>query len=150
MNRPGRANAPDFTVYGMEAGYNTGPLHVQGEYLSGERDDSDLDGWYVEAGWTLTGETRPYANGVFGRIKPTGKAGAWEVVARYESGDGNYADVGLTSTQSHDGRQYTAGLNWYANNHARLGLSYMRGEAEEPTGQRFEGEEVRARFQYAF
>lgn len=150
MNRPGSAALADLVVYGLEGAYSQGPFHVQAEYLSGERGEQDLDGGYLEAGWTLTGEARPYAGGAFGRVAPAGRVGAWEVVARYEAGDGNYTDVGLTPVQIYDGRQYTAGLNWYATRNARFGLSYMHGEAKDITGHRFEGSEVRTRFQYVF
>ena len=51
--------------------------------------------------------------------------------------------MGLTTT---DGEQTTLGVNYYANKNVRLGMSYMDGE--EANGE--SGDEVRARFQYAF
>ena len=150
MHRPGTASVGEFTVYGIEAAFNHGPFHVQGEYLDGTRGHENLGGGYVEAGWTLSGETRPYKNGVFQRIVPGTATGAWELVLRYERGDGNYADVGLAGTQMYDGTQVTAGVNWYASKNARLGLSYMKGEASNATGTSFDGNELRARFQYVF
>ena len=79
----------------------------------------------------------------FKRVKPSSPKGAWEVVARFEDGDGKYSDVGLATT---DGEQTTLGLNYYANSNVRLGVSYMDGEEANGTS----GDEVRARLQYAF
>lgn len=150
------AQAADFTgdrdVYNLELAFASGPFHAQAEYFELEEDGdralgidaTDGDGYYVQAGWIVTGESRPYQDGAFKRVKPSRDTGAWEVVLRYEEGLGRYSDIGLRSVE---GEQYTLGLNYYANDTVRLGLSYMSGE-EDVTG--WEGEELRARIQFAF
>ena len=52
-------------------------------------DDIDFDGYYMQAAYTLTGETRGYKTkgAYFDKIKPQGQWGAWELVARYEDVD---------------------------------------------------------------
>ncbi|HET9538342.1 MAG TPA: porin, partial [Mesorhizobium sp.] len=104
------------TFWGLEAAGIWGPVHVVGEYTelkpkiiraqvtSGQDEDfvglaccngSDptYNGWYIEAGWFLTGETRSYKEGEFGRIKVKnpvlgggkgGGWGAWQIAARYD------------------------------------------------------------------
>ncbi len=134
----------DYDGYNLELAFVAGPFHAQAEYFDAEDGDTDVDGYYVQAGWVITGETRPYKDGAFKRVKASTGAGAWEVVVRYENGFGKYSDVGLDTVE---GEQTSFGLNWYANENVRLGLSYMDGE-EDATG--YEGDELRARFQFAF
>lgn len=137
----------EFDAYNLELAGVFGPFHAQAEYFEGEEGteigDTDFDGYYLQAGWLITGETRPYKNGIFRGVEPSGE-GAWEVILRYEDGFGRYSDIGLTTTE---GEQTTFGVNYYANKHVRLGVSYSTGEEDE-TG--FEGDEFRARLQFAF
>lgn len=138
----------DLDAYNLEVGFVAGPFHAQAEYFDAEESyeiaDFDYDGFYVQAGWVVTGESRPYKDGVFKRVKPRSDLGAWEVVLRYEDGRGRYSDVGLATAE---GDQATLVVNYYANQNVRLGLSYMTAE-EDDTG--FEGDELRARVQFAF
>ena len=138
-------------AYNLELAGVMGPFHAQAEYFDGEVGDVDSDGFYVQAGWIITGETRPYKDGVFKRVKPAREAGAWEVVVRYEDGNGSFGDIGLfTAAGDAEGEQMTYGVNYYANNYVRLGLSYMDGEADNAAGNSFDGDELRARIQFAF
>ncbi len=136
----------DISTVGLEAAYSVGPLHVQGEYFASDNAGVDLDGYYLQAGWIITGESRPYSKGVFGKVKSTDVAGAWEVVVRYEAGDGdgNYSDIELGRT---DATALGVGLNWYANALTRLGIDYTTGDDENSTDT---GSEFRARVQFAF
>lgn len=130
-------------AFNLEAAISTGPFHAQAEFFDAEFGDEDADGYYLQAGWVITGESRPYKDGVFKRIKPSSPNGAWEVVLRVEEGDGNYSDVGLGTT---DGEQVTLGANYYVNEYVRFGASYMEGE-DDAGG---EGEEFRLRAQLVF
>ena len=143
-NRAADDSDDEADIMNLEAAYVTGPLHVQAEYFDGEQGDMDVDGFYVQVGYVVTGETRPYKDGVFKRIKPAGERGAIEVVARFEDGDGKYSDIGVGTGA---GSQLTLGVNWYATNNIRLGLSYMDGENDD-TGE--DGEEIRLRTQFTF
>jgi len=130
---------------GIEAAASFGPFHLQTEYFSGDTtSESNINGYYLQAGWIVTGESRPYKGGKFKRVKPKASSGAWEVVARYESGDGDFGDVELGET---DATAYTANLNWYATTNTRLGMSYAEGRSNVNDD---EGKEFRARIQYVF
>lgn len=135
-------------AFGLEAAAVTGPFHIQAEYFDAEELDNgignDIDGFYVQAGYVITGETRPYKNGTFKKIKPAKKSGAWEVTARYENGDGGFGDIELGDT---DAKSYALGLNYYVNNNVRINASYQDGESNVSDD---DGNEFRVRFQVAF
>ena len=97
----------------------------------------------MQAGWIITGETRPYKSGVFKRVKPGSSSGAWEVVVRYEDGDGAYSDEELGNT---DATSFGIGLNYYINNIIRVGATYTdaKDNLSYDTGSEF-----RARLQIA-
>jgi len=134
----------DSDAFGIEAAAVAGPFHIQAEFDDGTIGNNDVDGYYIQAGYILTGESRPYKGGKFKRVKPGSKSGAWEVVARYEDGDGNFSDIELGTT---DATSYTLGVNYYANKNIRIGINYTDGE-DNITGD--DGEEFRVRFQLAF
>jgi phosphate-selective porin OprO/OprP len=134
----------DDSAVGFEAAASSGPFHIQAEFVNGEEGDTDVDGYYVQAGYILTGESRPYKDGVFKRVAPGGNAGAWEVVARYEDGDGNHSDIELGTT---DASAYTLGLNYYPHKNVRIGVNYTDGESNLSDD---DGNEFRVRFQLTF
>lgn len=135
----------DDSALGLELAAVTGSFHVQAEIIDGEEaGNDDLSGYYVQAGYILTGESRPYKKGAFKRVNPKGKAGAWEVVARYEDGDGSHSDIELGDT---DASAYTFGVNWYAHKNVKFGVNYTDGEDNLDNG---EGSEFRLRFQLTF
>ncbi|MGS2723825.1 OprO/OprP family phosphate-selective porin [Porticoccus sp. GXU_MW_L64] len=137
-------NAAESAMAYEIAGVN-GAFHYQGEYFDTDQVDGDsLDGYYVQAGWVFTGESRPYKDGKFKIIKPSTDAGAWEAVVRYEAGDGNFSDIELGRT---DGSQLALGLNYYPNSAIRIGASLMTGE-DDVTGE--DGDEFRVRLQYVY
>jgi len=155
----------DSDAFGLEFGAASGPFHVQAEYADGDFGSSSLDGFYIQAGYILTGESRPYKKGVFKRVSPKAKTGAWEIVARFEDGDGNHSDIELGRT---DATAYTIGLNWYAHKNVKLGINYTDGEDNNLTPASFDvdpmtgvstqtspalfndGSEFRIRFQLTF
>lgn len=142
--RDADSSANDVDRFGLEVAGTMGSLHAQAEYIAGEWGDDNLNGYYVQVGYIITGEKRPYKDGVFKRVKPAKESGAWEVVARVSEGDGRYSDVGAGSG---DGSQVSIGANWYATNAIRFGVSYMDGENDD-TG--VDGDEFRVRAQIAF
>ncbi len=135
--------------FGLEAAAVVGPFHIQGEYFSadefdGDGGEQDIDGYYIQAGYVLTGEKRPYKNGTFKKIKPERKSGAWEIVARFEDGDGGFGDVELGNT---DATSYALGVNYYANDFVRINASFQEGDSNISDD---DGSEFRVRFQVAF
>lgn len=132
------------SAVGFEVAATSGPFHIQAEFVDGEEGNTDVDGYYVQAGYILTGESRPYKGGVFKRVAPGGNKGAWEVTARYEDGDGSHSDIELGTT---DASAYTLGLNYYPHKNVRIGVNYTDGESNISDD---DGNEFRIRFQLTF
>ena len=116
----------------------------------------DFSGYYVQASYVLTGESRRYnaQNGAFTSPRPTksvgGKdeaagGGAWEVAARYSVIDLNHdegAAGGATPVGGiRGGRQetWTLGLNWYLNQATRLSADFQHVDVDRlsPGGTAF-------------
>lgn len=129
--------------YGLEAAYVQGPYHIQTEYMNGDTTGADSSGIYVQAGWVITGEVRPYSSGIFKRITPNERTGAWEVVLRYDEGQGDFGDVELGST---DASAYGIGVNYYINSIIRTGITYTKADDNDSDQ---DGSEFRARLQIA-
>jgi phosphate-selective porin OprO/OprP len=116
-------------VYGPELAAVFGPFHAQGEYMIDTLSrhvgqDVDLRGWYAQAGFFLTGETRPYKGktGNFERVKPknpvslkNGGWGAWEALVRYDDLDLN--DAGVNGGEM---KNWAFGVNWYMTDYIRM------------------------------
>ena len=130
------------SVYSAELAGVFGPFHAQAEYtqvsIEGKSGtpDPDFNGYYVQAGYFLTGEHRGYnrSHGVFDRTVPNkdwskgGGLGAWEVAARYGTVDAN--DAGIMGGKIKD---VTLGLNWYMNANMRIMLNYIRSDVDSPS-----------------
>jgi phosphate-selective porin OprO/OprP len=128
--------ADDVELAGVELGWTRGPFTLSGEYTlarvdapSGGSSDPDFNGYYVQANYVLTGESRAYskATGAFGAVRPAenafspdGGRGAWEIGARYSAID--LRDDGTDGGQLAD---MTLGLNWYLNANTRVMLNYI-------------------------
>lgn len=142
--RDGATSDDEVDQFNLELAGTMGPFHAQAEYFDAEVGDTDADAYYLQVGYVITGETRPYKGGKFKRIKAADKGGAWEVVLRLEDGEAKYSDIGVGTGE---GSQTTLGLNWYLNNHIRLGVSYMDGENDSNNQ---DGDELRLRTQLTF
>lgn len=122
----------DVARFGGELAAVHGPAWFSGEFIdalaTGDGPQRNLYGYYVQAGWFLTGENRPYKRetGVFDRVRPRhsflvdGGSGAWELAARWSSLD---LDSGaVRGGQAHD---VTVGINWYLNPMTRVSGNYV-------------------------
>lgn len=148
-----QTGAKDATFYGAEAAVVYGPFSVQGEYghLAVDRFETPLaatsstlnfDGFYVFGSFFLTGESRPFKNGVVDRLKPIrefdpqkGNWGAFEVALRYDELD--LSSAGLPSpgipaatTVNRKGTTWTGALNWYLNGNVKILFNYIRFKGE--------------------
>jgi len=117
-----------------ELAYMQGPFSVQSEYAHmwlarNTGSDLNFDAWYVQAAWTLTGESRSYkgSDGEFKRLKPSqefgfGEGSGWgavELAIRYDESDLNSGDqIGGTE------KAFTVAANWYLNENIRLMADY--------------------------
>ncbi|GJL85915.1 MAG: porin [Micavibrio sp.] len=126
------ASVDSVHVYGAEAAGVFGPVSIQGEYFMADvsrargMPDAEFDGYYAQAGWFLTGESRPYkgSTGNFSRVKPknplsreNGGFGAVELVARHSNTDLNDAGAGILGGEL---EQNSVGINWHLTDHIRL------------------------------
>jgi phosphate-selective porin OprO/OprP len=161
------ANVDGAQVYSAEAAGGIGPFFVQGEYFhyvinrGDGLGDNKFDGGYVEASYTLTGESRKYipTSGAYSGIvpdhpfKPNGfDWGAWEIAGRYsviDLNDGFMPGVPVTGTDSVAGGKqtvYTAGLNWYLNRNVRVMFNYLHGDIDKYNGTTTFVQDVGAKF----
>jgi phosphate-selective porin OprO/OprP len=123
--------ADDVARFGGELAAVHGPLWFQGEFIDalsdGDGPQRNLYGYYVQAGWFLTGEHRPYRRdrAIFDRVRPRRSflvdgPGAWELAARWSAID---LDSGaIRGGQAHD---VTVGVNWYLNPMTRVTGNYV-------------------------
>ena len=96
--------------------------------------DIEMDGFYLQAAYTLTGETRGYiaGSGAFAAINPKAVGGAWEVVARYEDADIDIPGRSLSA----DLERLVLGVNWYATKNVKFMLNYVDSEVDCSTTTR--------------
>ncbi len=137
-------NIADYTVSGLELAGSYGPFTTQSEYIQTNVDrktggDLSFNGWYTEASFMLTGESKPYdvKTGLFGRLKPKNnfspKDGTWgavEVAARYSTIDLN--DLAIAGGAIDD---ITLGVNWYLNPYVRFMTNYIMVNTDNVTPQ---------------
>ena len=138
-------------LFGAEAAFGTGPFSFAAEYMMVDvnavkkKNDATFDGYYLNAGWFLTGETRPFKNGTWERVKPESPYGAWELAARY-----SYLDA----ADNHTGTiadTCTIGVNWHVNSHVCLMTDYTHLElTDAETDERTSGNAVSLRVQCLF
>ncbi len=146
----------DRSDYVLEALANFGPLHMTGEYFDGEIDVDDFpvtieaDGYYLQAGYILTGESRSYKTGIgaFDKVKPAADSGAWEVFARFDNLNvDNSAPVSVTAGEADT---LTLGVNWYLNSMIKVALNYVNVETDMPINGEDDGDAIAARLQVVF
>lgn len=102
-----------------------GSFHAMAEYVdySAEVDsgsDVDIDGYAIEAGYFLTGESLKWKKGYTSGIKPNSASGAWQIAARFESIE---IDGGTVATTD-EADKFTIGLNYYPHQNLRFMLNY--------------------------
>lgn len=148
----------NINLFGAELGARYGSLHMQSEFLVSvvSRPGAEtvvFPGAYVQAGYLLTGEVRPYSktNGVFGRIEPLcpvtrqGGMGAWEIAARW-----SYLDLDDDDVQGGTLNDLTFGTNWYLNKNTKFQLNYIHAFLNDSIVGRSDADIVAMRAQVDF
>jgi phosphate-selective porin OprO/OprP len=115
--------ADAFTVDAMAI---FGSFHAMAEYLDYSAEsklanaDIDFNGYAIEAGYFLTGESLKWKKGYTSGISPKSKYGAWQVAARFESLEID------NDAFSYDNEvdKFTVGINYYPTKNTRLMLNY--------------------------
>lgn len=135
--------ANDVLLLDAEWAWVMGPFHVQAEYATNYVNqiggpNLTFTAWYVETGWFLTGESRPYQQemAIFNRVTPFESffftrtkdgirrgSGAWQVVFRID-------DLNLNNGNIEGGRlvDYSVGVNWYLNPYTRMYFNYVHAD----------------------
>ncbi len=137
-----------FNVIGTELMWVNGPFSLQSEAMVNFVDriggaNLTLPGAYMQAGYFLTGEHRPYDRryGVIDRIRPftnffrirandtteTGW-GAWEVATRV-----SYLNLNDQGVHGGSMADFTAGINWFWNPYTKLVFNYINAQLSSPT-----------------
>jgi phosphate-selective porin OprO and OprP len=162
----------DRSRLGLEGAVAYGPFKVQTEWMQHNSDfstisatnvkknyDLDIENWYAEALWTITGEAYAdaYKGGIFGGLKPkndfdptTFKGGLWEVGVRYSEFDASdYNSAGIeqgTTLGAADARittkaagfakaeAWTAGIKFLPTANTRLMLNYIDTDFSDVIG----------------
>jgi phosphate-selective porin OprO and OprP len=144
-------NYTEATYMGVELATVQGPFYLQAEYATGKADfigatpSQDTVAYYVQASYNLTGESKPYKEGVFKSVKPSGANGAVELKLRHEFAENkDVANREVSAT--------TAGLNWYVNPNVRFMFEYIMAEAKAGFGTGYPDEPnvIAVRSQFTF
>jgi phosphate-selective porin OprO/OprP len=134
---------------GLEAAWIFGSFSLVSEYMCSSVDrigatDVYFDSWYVECGFFLTGEHRPYKRtmpgGVFDRVIPNQDFclasrsgprgcgwGAWQIASRLSHADAN--DENVFGRELTD---VTIGLNWFMTPYMRFTTNYIHAFLDDP------------------
>jgi phosphate-selective porin OprO/OprP len=135
----GDIEADSNRLFGLEVALIGGPYWIQAEWLEARPDSLDVgalrfQGSYVEFGYFLTGDVRPYryVNGTIGRLNPDrpysrggnpfkkgSNGGALELDFRLSNMDLNDGPV-----QGGEMTNVTLGMNWYLTRATRFQFNY--------------------------
>ena len=145
----GTLNARTVGEWGFEGAVQWRNFYTQAGYFGFDVDQRaalpsySFNGWYAQATWVLTGESRNYntSSAAFSNPRPRipfslsgGGWGAWELAARYSDLDLNDnagvlgQNLPAGGLRGGDQRIITAGLNWYPNNALKFELQFQNVE----------------------
>lgn len=133
-------------LLGAEFSLTFGPASLQAEYYNAGADlveeeefgytgSADFSGYYVYAGYFLTGEHRTYnrGNGTIGRTIPKSNFrgeghgwGAWEVGIRHSE-----LDLSDGPIEGGEMRNLSLGVNWYLNPNMRVMWNYVYADFKD-------------------
>ncbi len=171
-NAASRFDGIDRSRLGLEGALAYGPFKLQSEWMQHNSDfsttsatnvkrnyDLDIENWYAEALWTITGEAYAdaYKGGIFGGLKPkndfdpaTFTGGLWELGLRYSEFDASdYNAAGIeqgTMLGAADARittkaagfakaeAWTAGIKFLPTANTRLMLNYVSTDYSDVIG----------------
>jgi len=147
---------------GGEAAGVFGPVTIAGEYGKLWLDrpglaNESFDGFYVYGTWFITGETRPFKNGNFDRVRPFTTAGqdgfgAIELALRYDRLD--LSNTPVLARAGNKAQSWTLGVNWYLNPYAKILFDWVRFSGDntplDPIGSKTKGDAVATRLHLDF
>jgi phosphate-selective porin OprO/OprP len=154
--RAALADTERIDMAGLEGAVVFGPASLQSEWVYASLDpriggSEDVDSYYIQGSYFLTGEHRPYkqSSGAFSRVHPHSNFlseergwGAWELALRY----GNVDVSEIPGNTGGELTNYTAALNWYLNPNTRVMMNYVHSDVDTADEDDFFG----MRFQVDF
>lgn len=131
----GKFQVDGVDLLGLEVAGKRGSLSFQSEIVMSRVDrssGSDVQFWgtYVQVGYFLTGEERPYLRrqGVFGRVRLKNRFhwkhrtwGAWQLAARF-----SHLDLDDGAIRGGTVNNVTLGLNWHVTPWVRIMANFVR------------------------
>lgn len=130
---PALSGATARTRQGIEAAVAYRGIKIQGEQFNFRYDpvtgaDQEIQGYYVQTLYNLTGESHAYKNGVFDWIKPKnpvgkGGMGAWQVGVRMSEFDAT--GIAVAAGKTNRAAAITYGVTWFVNDNLRFMLNYV-------------------------
>lgn len=151
--------------YGMEGALAFGPVKLQGEWITNKYDfdngkSADVEAWYAEALWMITGEkyASAYKAGKFDRIRPLNDfnpdgqgMGAWEIGVRYSDFDASdFSKEAIKFSGTDEANSWTFGLKWIPTPNTRFMLNYVRTDFDAPVNGEDEEKAITLRTQFDF
>ena len=137
----GVIGARKFNIVGLEGAINLDQFSLQGEYVitdvkRDENTNGQLDAFYIQGSWYLTGENRRYSKrkGGIARFKPNQNfswnkkwsegrgTGALQLAVRYAELDLNDQSAGIAGGEQNS---LTLGINWELNPVSRIMYNYV-------------------------
>jgi phosphate-selective porin OprO/OprP len=151
-----------FAHFGTEALWVRGPLSLQSEVMFANVEQVANPalffwGYYAEASYFLTGESRPYDRkfGCLDRISPRHAfvadkggcygCGAWELLTRV-----SHVDLNDLTVRGGSIVDLTAGLNWYLNPYAKVQTNYIHSFLDRDPVGKSHADIIGTRFQVDF
>ena len=97
----------------------------------GAATERSFDALYLQAGWVLTGEGRPYSmkKAAWSGVKPANPVGAEGGMGAVEL-LGRYSHVDLADIDRGEQTNYTLGVNWWLNDWVALKFNYISASVE--------------------
>ena len=124
-----------YSVVGLEAAIQSGRFFFQSEWMEEQVDrtsgvNPSFDGWYAFVSWFATDDHRPYRaqSGEFGKLTPSAKRGAVELLLRFSHLDLNDLAAGIEGGSSDI---VTLGMNYYLTERIRLMLNVSSVEQDQ-------------------
>ncbi len=135
------ANVETFNQTGLEFAGVWGPFSWQSEYQQTKVQrrsgfptlaDHTFKAYYGQVSWFLTGGQRNYSasEAEFDRVVPTGKHGAWELIARWSTMDLNDVTT-LDPVRGGSAKNLTVGLTWHINTNFKWMLNVTKVDHDD-------------------
>jgi len=150
---PALSGVTSRTRQGIEAAFAYNAFKLQGEMFNFKYDpatgaNQEINGYYVQAVYNLTGESHSYKDGTFGWIKPNnaidkGGRGAWQIGVRASEFDAS--PIAVAAGKTNRATAMTYGVTWFCTDNLRFMVNYVDTKFDAlvgSTGSRVKGDQA--------